>query len=88
MSKSLGNSITIRDAVKMYDYEVIKYLMLSKHYSSDIDIHDEDYVLAEKQLYYFYNTISAAEKYAKIYNGDANGERVEDDSLNTIKENL
>ncbi|MBR6034259.1 MAG: cysteine--tRNA ligase [Clostridia bacterium] len=86
MSKSLGNSITIRDAVKMYDYEVIKYLMLSKHYSSDIDIHDEDYVLAEKQLYYFYNTISAAEKYAKIYNGDANGERVEDDSLNTIKE--
>ncbi len=86
MSKSLGNSVTIRDAVKMYNYEVLKYLMLSKHYSSDIDIHDEDYILSEKQMYYFYNTISAAEKYAKTYIGDENGEKIEDGTLNTIKE--
>ena len=43
MSKSLGNSLTIRDALKMYNYEVLKYLMLSKHYSTDMDIHDEDF---------------------------------------------
>ena len=37
MSKSLGNSLTIRDALKMYNYEVIKYVMLSKHYGSDVE---------------------------------------------------
>jgi cysteinyl-tRNA synthetase len=46
MSKSLGNSLTIRDALKMYNYEVIKYVMLSKHYASDIDILDSDFQLA------------------------------------------
>ena len=38
MSKSLGNFITIRDALKKYDYEVLKYAIVSKHYSSDIDL--------------------------------------------------
>ena len=36
MSKSLHNSLTIRDALLKYDYEVIKYVMHSKHYTSDI----------------------------------------------------
>ena len=36
----------------MYNFEVIKYVMLSKHYTSDIDIKDSDYTLAEKHLYY------------------------------------
>ena len=33
MSKSLGNSLTIRDALEKYNYEVIKYVMFSKHYT-------------------------------------------------------
>ena len=45
MSKSLGNSLSIREALNSYNYEVIKYVMLSKHYSSDIDIHDSDFKL-------------------------------------------
>ena len=36
MSKSLGNSLSIRDALKMYNYEVIKYVLLSKHYATDM----------------------------------------------------
>ena len=67
MSKSLGNSLTIRDALKMYNYEVIKYVMLSKHYGSDVDILDEDYTLAEKHLYYFYNTISKMNEFISQY---------------------
>ena len=86
MSKSLGNSLTIRDALKMYNYEVIKYVMLSKHYGSDVDILDEDYTLAEKHLYYFYNTISKMNEFISQYEGNAKGEKVQDDISNTIKE--
>ena len=86
MSKSLGNSLTIRDALKMYNYEVIKYVMLSKHYGSDVDILDEDYTLAEKHLYYFYNTISKMNEFISQYEGNADGEKVQDDISNTIKE--
>lgn len=67
MSKSLGNSLTIRDALKMYNFEVLKYVMLSKHYSSDIDILDSDYVTAESQMYYFYNSIKAMQDFISQY---------------------
>ena len=63
MSKSLGNSLTIRDALAKYNYEVIKYVFLQKHYTADIDISDADFRLAEKHLHYFYDTISRANDY-------------------------
>lgn len=88
MSKSLGNSLTIRDALKMYNYEVLKFVMFSKHYSSDIDILDNDYTLAESQMYYFYNTIKAMEDFINQYNGDAVGEKLEDDISSKIKEDF
>ncbi len=65
MSKSLGNSLTIRDALKKYDYETIKYVMFSKHYGSDVDLSDNDYSLAENHLNYFYTTIKEMNKYIK-----------------------
>ncbi len=86
MSKSLGNSLTIRDALKMYNYEVLKYVMHSKHYASDIDIHDEDYTQAEKHMYYFCNSIGAMQKFIQNYNGNASGEKLEDETVNTVKE--
>lgn len=65
MSKSLGNSLTIRDALKKYDYDTIKYVMFSKHYGSDVDLSDNDYSLAENHLNYFYTTIKEMNKYIK-----------------------
>ena len=85
MSKSLGNSLTIRDALKMYNYEVLKYVMFSKHYSSDIDILDNDYVVAEGQMYYFYNTIKAMQDYIDLYATDS-AERLEDSIASKITE--
>jgi cysteinyl-tRNA synthetase len=41
MSKSKGNFFTVRDIVKQYDYEVIRFFMLSAHYSSPINFSDE-----------------------------------------------
>lgn len=65
MSKSLGNSLTIREALKKYDYETIKYVMFSKHYGSDVDLSDNDYSLAENHLNYFYTSIKEINKYIK-----------------------
>ena len=86
MSKSLGNSLTIRDALKMYNYEVLKYVMLSKHYNTDIDILDSDYLLAESHMYYFYNTFRKMEDFIEQNKGDDNGQILEDEEATTIKE--
>ncbi len=84
MSKSLGNSLTIRDALKNYNYEVIKYLILSKHYASDMDLLDSDYQLADKQMYYFYSTIKEMQEYILANNGDSKGEILQDEVVNSI----
>ena len=41
MSKSKGNFFTVRDVAKKYDYEVIRFFMLSAHYRSVINFADE-----------------------------------------------
>ena len=86
MSKSLGNSLTIRDALKKYNYEVIKYMFLQKHYTTDIDVKDEDFDVAEKHLYYFYNTLNDANKFIlKYYNSEVPN-ILDDDISSQIKE--
>lgn len=84
MSKSLGNSLTIRDALKKYNYETIKYLMLEKHYASDIDLLDNDFKLAENHMYYFYTSLKGMEKYVLDNNGDKVGEILQDEIANSI----
>lgn len=84
MSKSLGNSLTIRDALKKYNYEVIKYVMFSKHYTSDIDLIDSEFSLAENHMYYFYSTISSMEKYIENFKEDSNTEIRTDDISSKI----
>lgn len=88
MSKSLGNSLTIRDALKKYNYETIKYVFLQKHYTSDIDIKDEDFYIAEKHLYYFYTTLKNMYNFIYENNGDKKGEAVEDDISESIVNNF
>ena len=40
MSKSLGNFFTVRDILKQYDGEIIRFFMLSAHYRSPINFAD------------------------------------------------
>jgi len=47
MSKSLGNFITITDALKIYQPEVIRTLMLSGHYSSTITFSEDSFTAAK-----------------------------------------
>lgn len=65
MSKSLGNSLTIKQVLELYEKEVIRYSILSKHYSTDVDLNENEFLLAEKHLYYFYNTIKNIDEYLK-----------------------
>ncbi len=84
MGKSLGNSLTIRDALAKYNYEVIKHTILSKHYTSDIDLHDSDFQLSEEHMYYFYSTIKSIEEFISNNGGDATSEILKDEIPNTI----
>lgn len=57
MSKSLGNFFTVRDIAKKYDYEVIRFFMLSAHYRSPIDFSDELMNAAKNSLDRIYNCL-------------------------------
>lgn len=54
MSKSLGNFFTIREVLKKYDAEVVRFFILRAHYRSPLnysDIHLDDARLALMRLY-------------------------------------
>ncbi len=61
MSKSLGNFFTIRDILKTYDAEVIRFFILSAHYRSPIDFSDQNLAEAQSGLKRFYEAFEAAE---------------------------
>ena len=48
MSKSLGNTLTVTDALARWRAEAIRYFILSSHYSNPIDFSDEAVNAAEK----------------------------------------
>jgi cysteinyl-tRNA synthetase len=50
MSKSLGNSFFLKDALDLYDGEVIRFYMISTHYRSDFSYSIEDLESSKKRL--------------------------------------
>jgi len=50
MSKSLGNSFFLKDALKVYDGEVLRYYLGSVHYRNDFNFNEEDLQNAKKRL--------------------------------------
>ena len=67
MSKSLGNIITISDAVKKYSGQVVRLALLSAHYSQPLDWNDK---LLENQK----NTL---DKWYKLYQEQKNQETMD-----------
>ena len=57
MSKSLGNFLTIRDALKDYHPEVLRLFLLSKHYRSPLDFSRSDVLGLQAGLVRIYRTI-------------------------------
>lgn len=58
MSKSLKNFITIREALKDYDAEVLRCLFASTHYRKEVNYTEELMNTARKQLGYMYSALS------------------------------
>jgi cysteinyl-tRNA synthetase len=50
MSKSLGNSFFLKDALQSYDGEVIRFYMMSTHYRADLSFNEEDLLASKKRL--------------------------------------
>jgi len=50
MSKSLGNSFFIKDALKIYDGEILRNYLISIHYRNDFNFNEEDLLNAKKRL--------------------------------------
>ncbi len=79
MSKSLGNSLFLKDLLDKYSAETIKFALLQTNYRGDINVTDNLFPDAEKHLYDFYSIINAVEKTF----GNSNGEnKTIDDEFN------
>jgi len=50
MSKSLGNSFFLKDALSVYDGEVLRFYLISVHYRNDFNFNEEDLLSAKKRL--------------------------------------
>ena len=61
MSKSLNNFLTARDALKEYDADVIRFLMLSGHYRIQLNFSNELLESAKASIERLYNAIGNLE---------------------------
>jgi cysteinyl-tRNA synthetase len=50
MSKSLGNSFFLKDALELYDGEVLRYYLNAVHYRNDFNFSQEELQLSKKRL--------------------------------------
>ena len=60
MSKSLGNFFTIRDILKSYNPEVVRFFILTAHYRSPVDFSDQNLEEAQAGLSRFYEALQVA----------------------------
>lgn len=61
MSKSLGNFFTIRDVLKKYSGEVVRYFLLASHYRSPVNYSEENLQSAQSALERFYIALRGLE---------------------------
>ncbi|WP_024791091.1 cysteine--tRNA ligase [Lebetimonas sp. JS032] len=50
MSKSLGNSFFVKDALKHYPGEVLRFYLMSTHYRAPLNFSEEDLIASKKRL--------------------------------------
>jgi len=62
MSKSLGNFFTIRDILKNYDPEIVRFFVLTAHYRSPIDFSDQNLEESRLGLIRFYEALAHVDK--------------------------
>lgn len=90
MSKSLGNSLYLKDLLDEYMPDTIKYALLQTNYRGDINVTDTLFSDADKHMYDFYkvlddvnNSALVSDKESKWIDDGFN--RAMDDDFNTAK---
>ena len=87
MSKSLGNFFTIREVLKQFDAEVVRFFMLRAHYRSPLNYSDQHLEDARSSLARLYTALKGAPLTAgDVDLGDAYAARFKaamDDDFNT-----
>ena len=61
MSKSLGNFFTVREVLKQYQAEVLRYFILTSQYRSPLNYSDEQLEQAKNSLTKFYSALRGIE---------------------------
>ncbi len=88
MSKSLGNSFFLKDILKSYSGEVVRFYLLTAHYRTNFNFNEEDLISSKKRLDKFYRLKK------RVYNNASSQENKEfknkmlealNDDINTPK---
>ena len=72
MSKSLGNFFTIRDVLKTYDAETVRFFILRAHYRSALNYSDAHLNDARSALKRLYTALASVQAEAVVLDWDAN----------------
>jgi cysteinyl-tRNA synthetase len=86
MSKSLGNFFTVREVLKQYKPEIIRFFILSSHYRSPLNYSDEQLNDAKAALTRLYTALRGVKTVADVVVEDVCKTRFEqamDDDFNT-----
>ena len=86
MSKSLGNFFTIRDVLKEYDAEVVRFFILRAHYRSPLNYSDKHLDDAKQALTRLYAALRGVDVLAKVDESTASYQAFKaamDDDFNT-----
>ena len=70
MSKSLGNSLFLKDLLDEYSPETIKFALLQTNYRGDINVTDNLFPDADAHLYEFYKVLKAVEDKFGVLGGE------------------
>lgn len=63
MSKSLGNFFTIRDVLKEFDAEIVRFFLMTTHYRSPLDFSQDHLLEAEKSLNRIYTMLDEINRF-------------------------
>ena len=86
MSKSLDNFFTVRDVLKYYDAESVRYFLMSGHYRSQLNYSEENLKLARTSMERLYTALRGTDAAATPAGGEAFVTRFRaamDDDFNT-----
>ncbi len=84
MSKSLGNSFFLKDVLKSYSGEVVRFYLMSTHYRANFNFNEEDLIASKKRLDKLYRIKK------RVYGTEAStiNKKFKEDILNALNDDM